>query len=52
MQGWRASTDSFLQHSQLQKYIAEWDTLITNEDIRDVRTSKPYVEGATIIQEA
>ena len=44
LQGWRASTDSFSQHSQLRKYIAECDTLITNEDIRN--------EGARIIQEA
>ena len=52
LQGWRASTDSFSQHSQLQKYIADCDTLITNEDNRNLCTSKPYVEGARIIQEA
>ena len=44
LQGWRAFTDSFLQDSQLWKYVAEADTLITNEDIRNLRTSKPYVE--------
>ena len=27
--------------SATRKYITEWDTLITNEDIRDLRTSKP-----------
>ena len=52
LQGWRACIDSFPQHSQLQKCIAECGTLITNEDIQNLHTSKPYVEGARRIQEA
>ena len=52
LQGWRACIDSFSQHSQLQKYIAECHILIANEDIQNLCTSKPYVEGARIIKEA
>ena len=52
MQGWRAFTDSFSQNSQLRKYVAEGNTLITNEDIRNLHTSKPDVGGARIVQEA
>ena len=49
LKGWRAYIDSFLQDSQLRTYIAEFDALITNEDIDNLRKSKPYVEGASII---
>ena len=52
LQGWRACIDSFSQHSQLQNYIAECHILITNEDIQNLCTSKPYLEGARIIKEA
>ena len=50
LMGWRACIDSFSQDSQLRKYIAECDALITNEDIRNLTRSKPYLEGASIIE--
>ena len=49
LKGWRACIDSFSQDSQLRKYIGECDALITNEDIDNLRKSKPYDEGASII---
>ena len=49
LKGWRACIDSFSQDSQLRKYISECDGLITNEDIENLTKSKPYVEGASII---
>ena len=49
LKGWRACIDSFSQDSQLRKYIAECDALITNEDIARLTRSKPYLEGARII---
>jgi len=49
LKGCRACIDSFSQDSQLRKYIAECDALITNEDI-NLRKSKPYLEGASIIE--
>ena len=52
LQGWRACIDSFSQHSQLRKINAECDALITSEDIQNLHTSKPCVEGARIIHKA
>ena len=49
LKGWRAYIDSFSQDSQLRKYIAECDALIINEDIARLTRSKPYLEGASII---
>ena len=49
LKGWRACIDSFSQDSQLRKYIAECDALITNEDIARLTRSKPYLEGASNI---
>ena len=37
--------DSFTQDSQLRKYIAECDSLISVEEVKKLRTSKPFVEG-------
>ena len=42
--------DSFSQDSQLRKYIAEYDAPITNEDVTNLTKSKPYLEGASIIE--
>ena len=49
---WRACVDSFTQDSQMRKYIAECDSLITTEEIQKLRTSKPYVDGAYAINKA
>ena len=45
LRGWRACVDSFAQDSQLRKYIAECDSLISVEEVKKLRTSKPFVEG-------
>ena len=37
--GWRTCVDSFTQDSQLRKYIAECDSLITIEEVKKLRTS-------------
>ena len=50
LKGWRACIDSFSQDSQPRKYIAECDALITNEDITNLKRSKPNLEGASIIE--
>ena len=47
-----ACIDSFSQASQFRKYISECNTLITNNKIQTLHSSKPYVEGAVITQEA
>ena len=52
LRGWRACVDSFTQDSQMQKYIAECDSLITIDEVKKLRTSKPYVEGAAAIKKA
>ena len=52
LRGWRACVDSFTQDSQLRKYIAECDSLITIEEVKKLRTSKPYVEGAAVMKKA
>ena len=49
LKGWRACIDSFSQDSQLRKYIGKCDALITNDDIDNLKKSKPYLEGASII---
>ena len=36
LKGWRACVDSFSQDSQLRKYIAECDALITNQDLTNL----------------
>ena len=45
LKGWRACVDSFSQDSQLRKYIAECDALITNQDLANLKTSKPLPGG-------
>ena len=52
LRGWRACVDSFTQDSQMRKYIAECDSLITIDEVKKLRTSKPYVEGAAAIKKA
>ena len=52
LKGWRACVESYSQDSQLRKYIAECDSLITNDDVSNLRKSKPYLEGASLIQKA
>ena len=52
LRGWRACVDSFTQDSQLRNYIAECDSLITTEEIKNLRSSKPYLEGANLIHMA
>ena len=52
LRGWRACVDSFTQDSQLRKYIAECDSLITIQEVKKLRTSKPYVEGAAVMKKA
>ena len=52
LKGWRACLDSFTQDSQLRKYIAECDSLITVEEVKKLRTSKPFVEGAEVMKKA
>ena len=44
--------DSFTQDSQLRNYITECDSLITNEEISNLRSSKPYLEGTNLIRMA
>ena len=34
----------------MRKYIAECDSLITIDEVKELRTSKPYVEGAAAIK--
>ena len=36
----------------MRKYIAECDSLITIDEVKKLRTSKPYVEGAAAIKKA
>ena len=50
LRGWCACIDCFSQNSQLWKYIAKCDSLITNEEIRNLKTSKPHIKGVKIIQ--
>ena len=52
LRGWRACVDSYSQDSQLRRYIAECDSLITSADVSNLRNSKPYLEGARLIQMA
>ena len=52
LRGWRACVDSFTQDSQLRKYIAECDSLITIKEVKKLRNSKPYVEGAAVMKKA
>ena len=52
LRGWRACVDSYTQDSQLRNYIAECDSLITPEEINNLRSSKPYLEGANLIHMA
>ena len=52
LRGWRACVDSFTQDSQLRNYIAECNSLITTEEIKNLRSSKPYLEGANLIHMA
>ena len=40
-----------LIHGRL-RYIAECDSLITTEEINNLRSSKPYLEGANLIHMA
>lgn len=39
LRGWRACMDSFTQDSQMQKYIAECNSLTTTEEIKKVPAS-------------
>ena len=48
LRGWRACVDSFTQDSQLRKYIAEYDSLITIQELKKLR--KPFVEGAAVMK--
>ena len=52
LRGWRACVDSYTQDLQLRNYIAECDSLITTEEINNLRSSKPYLEGANLIHMA
>ena len=52
LRGWRACVDSFTQDSQLRTYIAECDSLITIQELKKLRTSKPFVEGAAVMKKA
>ena len=52
LRGWRACKDSFTQDSQMRKYIAECDSLITIDEVKKLRTSKPFVDGATVMKKA
>ena len=52
LHGWRACVDTYTQDSQLRNYIAECDSLITTEEITNLRSSKPYLEGANLIHMA
>ena len=52
LRGWRACVDSYTQDSQLRNYIAECDSLITTEEINNLRSSKPYLEGSNLIHMA
>ena len=44
--------DTYTQDSQLRNYIAECESLITTEEINNLRSSKPYMEGANLIHMA
>ena len=52
LRGWRACVDSYTQDSQLRNYIAECDSLVTPEEINNLRSSKPYLEGPNLIHMA
>jgi len=41
LQGRRSSIDSYMQDSQIGNYIAECDSLITTEEINNLKSSKP-----------
>lgn len=49
---WTACIDSYTQDSQMHKYIAECNSLISTEESHQLHTSNPYVEGASDIKKA
>ena len=48
LRGWRACIDSYTQDAPLRNYFAECDSLITTQEIYNLKSSKPYLEEANL----
>ncbi|KAJ7381226.1 hypothetical protein OS493_001342 [Desmophyllum pertusum] len=51
-QGWRSTVDNETQSAQNRRYIRECDDLLTPDEIRQIKESRPFSEGMKCLMEA
>ena len=52
VKGWRSIVDGQTQDVQNQRYLDEIETLLTAEEVLQLRSSKPYVDRQKVIKQA
>ena len=52
VKGWRSTVDGQTQDVQNQRYLDEIEGLLTAEEVLQLRSSKPYVDGQKVIKQA
>lgn len=52
LKGWRSTVDNETQSAQNRRYIRECDDLLTPDEIRQIKESRPFSEGMKCLMEA
>ena len=51
VKGWRSTVDSGTQADQNQHWLDKSEALLTSEEVKAIKASKPYVEGLKAINQ-